>query len=50
MGLGRKRLLEPFAHRLPQMMSALAIMAAAFEDMAPLLRERLEQALPADTH
>ena len=39
-----------FAHRLPQMMSALAIMAAAFEDMAPLLRERLEQALPTDTH
>ena len=39
-----------FAHRLPQMMSALAIMAAAFEDMAPLLRERLEQAVPPDTH
>ena len=39
-----------FAHRLPQMMSALAIMAAAFEDMAPLMRERLEQALPPETH
>jgi hypothetical protein len=39
-----------FAQRLPQMMSAMAIMAAAFEDMAPLMRERLEQALPPDTH
>lgn len=33
-----------FAHRLPQMMSAMATLAATLEDMAPLMRERIEQA------
>ncbi len=37
-----------FAHRLPQMMGAMAAMAAALEDLAPLMRERLEQATPPD--
>ncbi len=36
------------AARLPQMMSAMAAMADAFEQMAPLLRERLESAVPPD--
>jgi hypothetical protein len=39
-----------FAHRLPQMMSAMATLAAALDQMAPLLRERLEQTLPPDNH
>jgi len=33
-----------FAHRLPQMMGALAGLAAAMEDMLPELRERIETA------
>ena len=39
-----------FAHRLPQMMSAMASLAAALDQMAPLLRERLEQTVPPDNH
>jgi len=39
-----------FAHRLPQMMSAMATLAAALDQMAPLLRERLEQTLPPGNH
>lgn len=37
-----------FAHRLPQMMSAMAAMAATLEDLTPLMRERIEEALPPD--
>lgn len=35
-----------FAHRLPQMMGAMAGMAAAMEGILPELRERIEQSLP----
>lgn len=35
-----------FAHRLPQMMGAMAGLAAAMEGMLPELRERIEQTLP----
>ena len=35
-----------FAHRLPQMMGALAGLAVAMEDMLPELRERIEAARP----
>jgi hypothetical protein len=37
-----------FAHRLPQMMSAMASLAAALDRMAPLLRERLAETVPPD--
>lgn len=37
-----------FAQRLPQMMAALAGVAAALEDSLPELRERIEQAAPRD--
>ena len=36
------------ARRLPQMMGAMTILAAALEDLAPLMRERMREALPAD--
>jgi hypothetical protein len=39
-----------FAHRLPQMMSAMATLATALDQMAPLLRVRLAQAAPPDNH
>jgi len=35
-----------FAERLPQMMGALAGLAAAMEDMLPELRARMEEAMP----
>lgn len=35
-----------FAHRLPQMMGAMAGLAAAMEGMLPELRARIEQTLP----
>ncbi|MEO6389062.1 MAG: hypothetical protein ABIT16_11895 [Croceibacterium sp.] len=42
---------DEFAHRLPQMMGALAGLAAAFEDMLPELRDRIEDAREgASTH
>ena len=37
-----------FAHRLPQMMGAMAALAATFEDMVPLMRERVREALPPE--
>ncbi len=37
-----------FAHRLPQMMGAMAALAATLEDMVPLMRERMRDALPPD--
>ena len=37
-----------FAHRLPQMMGAMAALAATLEDMVPLVRERMRDALPPD--
>ena len=37
-----------FAHRLPQMMGAMAALAATFEDMVPLMRERMREALPPE--
>ena len=37
-----------FAHRLPQMMGAMAAMAAALEGMIPEVRERMRAALPPD--
>jgi hypothetical protein len=37
-----------FAHRLPQMMGAMAAVAATLEDIAPLMRERMREALPPD--
>jgi hypothetical protein len=37
-----------FAHRLPQMMGAMAVLAATLEDMVPLMRERMRDALPPD--
>ena len=37
-----------FAHRLPQMMGAMAAMAAALEGMIPEVRERMREALPPD--
>ena len=37
-----------FAHRLPQMMGAMAGLAVALEDMLPELRARIEDAMPRD--
>ena len=37
-----------FDHRLPQMMGAMAVLAATLEDLAPLMRERMREALPPD--
>lgn len=37
-----------FAHRLPQMMGALAGLAVALEDLVPEFRARIEDAVPYD--